>query len=423
MSKRTFSILTIDDNEAIHEDYRKVLIEEDTDHQLVKAVEFLFGEDSNDLDSEQLKDRLSYPCYKLDSALQGAAGLAKVEESLKKEMPYACAFIDVRMPPGWDGVETAKRIWEVDPDLPIVLCTAYSDHSWEEVSQQLDRTDQLLVLKKPFDPIELRQIVAAQTARWELNRQVKENTLLLEQRVEERTREMFETRDLVFFTLARLAESRDPETGEHLERIEGYTGMLVNWLAENGPYQDQIDDAYRAQICRSSILHDIGKVGVPDSILLKPGPLTPDEFEIMKQHARIGAEALEDSALKSKSCKFLSLAVEIARYHHERFDGTGYPHGIKGLEIPLSARIVAVADVFDALTSERVYKSSMESDRAMDLIVSESGKHFDPEVVRAFEACREELKACADVPKESPKIPLVAQLIQQGLIASPNAVI
>ena len=126
MSKRTFSILTIDDNEAIHEDYRKVLIEEDTDHQLVKAAEFLFGEDSNDLDSEQLKDRLSYPCYKLDSALQGAAGLAKVEESLKKGMPYACAFIDVRMPPGWDGVETAKRIWEVDPDLPIVLCTAYS---------------------------------------------------------------------------------------------------------------------------------------------------------------------------------------------------------------------------------------------------------------------------------------------------------
>jgi putative two-component system response regulator len=345
--------------------------------------------------------------------------LAKVEESLEKGKPYACAFIDVRMPPGWDGVETAKRIWEVDPDLPIVLCTAYSDHSWEEVSQQLDRTDQLLILKKPFDPIELRQVVASQTARWDLNRLIKENTMQLEQRVEKRTREMFEARDLVFFTLARLAESRDPETGQHLERIEGYTGMLVNWLAENGPYQGQIDDAYRTQLCRSSILHDIGKVGIPDSILLKPSRLTADEFEIMKQHSRIGAEALEDSALKSKSCKFLSLAAEIARYHHEKFDGTGYPHGIKGLQIPLSARIVAVADVFDALTSERIYKRAMPCESARSLIVDESGKHFDPEIVNAFQACWDEFKACAEAPKESPRIPLVAQLVQKGLIASP----
>lgn len=418
MSTRTFNILTIDDNESIHEDYRKVLVGEETDRRLAEAAEFLFGDDSKEVDPDQLKNRLADRVYKLDSALQGAAGLAKIEESLANDIPYACAFVDVRMPPGMDGVETAKRIWEVDPDLPIVLCTAYSDHSWEEVSQQLDRTDQLLILKKPFDPIELRQVAASQTARWELNKLVKENTLQLEQRVEERTREMLETRDLVFFTLARLAESRDPETGEHLERIEGYTGMLVNWLAENGPYQDEIDDAYRSQLCRSSILHDIGKVGIPDSILLKPGRLTPDEFEIMKQHSRIGAEALEDSALKSKSCKFLSLAAEIARYHHEKFDGSGYPHGIQGLEIPLSARIVAVADVFDALTSERVYKSAMESDSAHDLIVSESGAHFDPVIVEAFQACWKEFKARADAPKKSPKIPLLAQLVEQGLIAS-----
>lgn len=423
MSKLTFNILTVDDNESIHEDYRKVLVDEETDLQLVKAAEFLFGEDSDGLDPEQIKDRMSSPIYKLDSALQGAAGLAKVEESLKNDVPYACAFIDVRMPPGWDGVETARRIWEVDPDLPIVLCTAYSDHSWEEISQELDRTDQLLILKKPFDPIELRQIVASQTARWGLNRQIIENTLLLEQRVKERTREMLETRDLVFFTLARLAESRDPETGEHLERIEGYTGLLVNWLAENGPYQDQIDDVYRAQLCRSSILHDIGKVGVPDGILLKPGPLTPDEFEIMKQHTIIGAEALEDSALKSKSCKFLSMAAEIARYHHERFDGSGYPHGIEGFEIPLSARIVAVADVFDALTSERVYKIAMEPENARKLIVGESGKHFDPEIVKAFEACWESFKACAEAPEKSQRIPMVAQLIQQALVTSTVATV
>lgn len=421
MSTRTFRILTIDDNESIHEDYRKVLVGEENNLQLAEAAEFLFGDNSNEIDSEQFKNQQTERVYNLDAALQGAAGLAKVEESLVNERPYACAFIDVRMPPGWDGVETAKRIWEVDPDLPIVLCTAYSDHSWEEISQQFERTDQLLILKKPFDPIELRQVAASQTARWGLNRQIKENTLQLERRVEERTREMFEARDLVFFTLARLAESRDPETGEHLERIEGYTGLLVNWLAGNGPYQNEIDDAYRDQLCRSSILHDIGKVGIPDSILLKPSRLTPDEFEIMKQHTRIGAEALEDSALKSKSCQFLSLAAEIARYHHERFDGSGYPHGIEGLDIPLSARIVAIADVFDALTSERVYKCAMDSESARDLIVDESGKHFDPAIVDAFQACWKEFKALADAPKEAPKVPLVAQLIQQGLIASPIA--
>ena len=419
MSTRTFKILTIDDNVAIHEDYRKVLISEQANLQLVEAAKFLFGEDSDGVDRRGLENQLTERVYKLDSALQGVEGLAKVEESLENDEPYACAFVDVRMPPGWDGVETAKRIWEVDPDLPIVLCTAYSDHSWEEVSKELDRTDQLLILKKPFDPIELRQIAASQTARWGLNQLINKNTIELEQRVEERTREISETRDLVFFTLARLAESRDPETGEHLERIEGYTGMLVNWLAENGPYQSQIDDAYRTDLCRSSILHDIGKVGIPDNVLLKPGQLTADEFEIMKQHSRIGAEALEDSALKSKSCKFLALAAEIARYHHEKFDGTGYPHGIQGLEIPLSARIVAVADVFDALTSERIYKSAMESETARKLIVKESGKHFDPEIVKAFEACWDEFKARAEAPKESPKLPLVAQLIQQGLITEP----
>ena len=420
MSTRTFNILTIDDNEAIHEDYRKVLVGEENNLQLAEAAEFLFGEDSADIDQQEFQKQLAERVYKLDSALQGAAGLEKIKEALENNTPYSCAFIDVRMPPGWDGVETAKRIWEVDPDLPIVLCTAYSDHSWEEISQELDRTDQLLILKKPFDPIELRQVAASQTARWGLNQLVNENTLKLERRVKERTSEMLEARDLVFFTLARLAESRDPETGEHLERIEGYTGMLVDWLAENGPYQGQIDDTYRSQLCRSSILHDIGKVGIPDSILLKPGRLTTDEFEIMKEHARVGAEALEDSALKSKSCKFLSLAAEIARYHHEKFDGSGYPHAIKGLEIPLSARIVAVADVFDALTSERVYKSAMAAESARDLIVSESGKHFDPEIVKAFQACWEEFSACADAPKASPKISMVAQLVQQqGLIVPP----
>ena len=418
ITPRTFRILTIDDNPAIHEDYRKVLSGDISNLQLDEAAEFLFGEKTNGNDAAQSNRDRNERVYEIDSALQGEEGFRMIQESLEINQPYACAFIDVRMPPGWDGVETAKRIWEVNPNLPIVICTAYSDHSWEEISTELERTDQLLILKKPFDTLELRQVAASQTARWGLNQLVSENTVELEKRVEDRTKEMFEARDLVFFTLARLAESRDPETGEHLERIEGYTSILVDWLAENGPYQSQIDDAYQKQLCRSSILHDIGKVGIPDGVLLKPGPLNPEEFEIMKEHSRIGAEALEDSVLKSPSCKFLSLAAEIARYHHEKFDGTGYPHGIAGLEIPLSARIVAVADVFDALTSARVYKEAMKFEEAKDIIVSQAGKHFDPVIVKAFEACWEEFCIRATRIKDTPKLPLVNELVQQGRISN-----
>ena len=415
MNTGTFRVLTIDDNVSIHQDYKKVLCGTEGDQQLAETAAFLFGENAAPV---QWPKSTANRVYQIDSALQGEEGLKMVEQSLRENAPYACAFIDVRMPPGWDGVETARHIWEVDPYLPIVLCTAYSDHSWQEISCQLERTDQLLILKKPFDSLELRQVAASQTARWGLNQLVKKNTLELEQRVEHRTHEMVEARDLVFFTLARLAESRDPETGEHLERIEDYTRILVDWLAENGPYQNQIEEPYRKQICRSSILHDIGKVGIPDRILLKAGRLTTEEFEIMKQHALIGAEALEDSAKKSKSCTFLSLAAEIARYHHEKYDGSGYPYGISGQDIPLSARIVAVADVFDALTSERVYKTAMNPEEARKLIVSESNKHFDPEIVKAFEACWSAFKKRALAPKPKPELPLVAQLLQHDSIPS-----
>ena len=408
MPQQQFRILTIDDNEAIHDDYRKVLCDCSVDSELTEATEFLFGETQ----AQRLSDS-SVPIYQIDSALQGLHGIELVRQSLSENSQYACAFIDVRMPPGIDGVETSKRIWEIDPNLPIVLCTAYSDRSWEDISCQLDRTDKLLILKKPFDPLELRQVAAAQTARWKLSKSVEQNTHLLEKRVLERTHEIFETRDLVFFTLARLAESRDPETGHHLERIEGYTRLLTQWLAKNGPYQDTMTDRYCDEICRSSILHDIGKVGIPDSILLKPGKLTRDEFEIMKQHSEIGAEALEDSTLHSEFSDFLSLAVEIARYHHEKYNGSGYPHGLSGTDIPLSARIVAVADVFDALTSERIYKEAMPAEEARMLILSESGEHFDPEIIAAFEAQWNEFKRCADRQYTAPTAPLVGQVLGQ----------
>ena len=381
-------ILAIDDNPAIHEDYRKVLLHRESNASLSETEALLFG----DTDPNQNKPEL---VFEIDSAMQGKEGFELVQKAIEEKKPYTCAFVDVRMPPGWDGIETVKRIWEIAGDLPIVLCTAYSDHSWEDISRELQRTDQLLFLKKPFDPVALRQLAAAQTTRWCLNRIASFKQEELELLVDKRTREISITRDLVFYSLARLAESRDPETGAHLDRIQAYSRLLVEYLAEHGPYQDEIDKKFIEEVCRSSVLHDIGKVGVPDSVLLKPGRLTPDEFEIMKTHAEIGAEALEDAVEHFDCHGFLRTAAEVARFHHERFDGGGYPSGLVGCDIPLSARIVAVADVFDALTSVRVYKKAMAPLDARDLINAESGSHFDPEIVNAFNSCWEQIELLA----------------------------
>ena len=370
-------ILTIDDNPDILADYRKVLLHGPVDDEFTAIEASLFGESPQPLSPKVQFD--------IDSASQGQQGFEMVKQAIDMNRPYSCAFVDVRMPPGWDGIETVKRIWDIAPDLPVVLCTAYSDHSWEEISIQLNRTDQLLFLKKPFDSIALRQVAAAQTSRWCLGQIANRKTEDLEEMVLERTKEISQTRDLVFYTLARLAESRDPETGEHLDRIQGYTRLLVTDLAKNSCYANQIDTTFIDEICRSSVLHDIGKVGIPDRILLKPGRLTPDEYEIMKTHAQIGAAALEDAKKQSDCSGFLRVATEIAKFHHEKYDGSGYPHGLAGQNIPLSARIVAVADVFDALTTERVYKRAMPAEDARQLILMESGKHFDPIVVEAFD--------------------------------------
>ena len=379
---KRWRVLAIDDNSSIHEDYKKVLIQQGSNDALMESEALLFGDDANQSPS---KEKFQYT---IDSAFQGQEGFEMVRKALEDGQPYSAALIDVRMPPGWDGVETAQRIWEIAPDLPIVLCTAYSDYCWEEISDRLPRSDQLLILKKPFEPFELRQIVASQVTRWHLNRLANRSQLLSEAIIERRTRQIRSTRNIVFSSLARLAESRDPETGEHLERIEFYTRIIVEHLAKSGPYSAEINQSYIDYVARSSILHDIGKVGIPDNILLKPGKLTLEEFEIMKTHAAIGADAIDDAACQS-DCDFLLVAAEIARYHHERFDGSGYPEKLKGQDIPLSARIVAVPDVFDALTSERVYKSAMSPHDAKEIIVSERGKHFDPEVVDAFVECWE----------------------------------
>lgn len=203
----------------------------------------------------------------------------------------------------------------------------------------------------------------------------------LEQVVSNSEQELVRTKNAVIFGLAKLAESRDNDTGEHLDRIRIYVTILAQELAST---HTEFDAEYIHNLVLASSLHDIGKVGIPDSILLKPGRLTPEERGIMEIHTLIGGECLDAIHARLGENEFMDIARQIAYYHHERWDGTGYPHSLKGSAIPLVARIVAVADVYDALTSKRPYKKAMTHAESREIIVSGSGQHFDPQVVEAF---------------------------------------
>ena len=193
-----------------------------------------------------------------------------------------------------------------------------------------------------------------------------------------------ETRDASIIGLAKLAEYRDNDTGDHLKRIRSNVELLAARLSKLPKYRKYITPEYIKDLCISSILHDIGKVGVQDAILLKPGPLTTEEFALIKQHPRIGSNVISEIEKNIKGRSLYSLGKEIALYHHEKWDGTGYPEGLKGNEIPLSARIIALADVYDALISKRSYKDIIPHDKALEIIREDSGSHFDPEIVEAF---------------------------------------
>ena len=193
-----------------------------------------------------------------------------------------------------------------------------------------------------------------------------------------------ETRDVAIFALAKLAESRDVDTGAHLERVQHYCRGLAQEMASIDKYHEVIDAEFIRLIFQTSPLHDIGKVGIPDAVLLKPGRLDAKEFEIMKSHAAIGADTLGAALAKFPGVSFLSMARDIAGTHHERFDGSGYPNNLMGEDIPLCGRIIALADVYDALTSKRVYKQAFAHDSAKQIIMEGRGTHFDPDVVDSF---------------------------------------
>ncbi|MGB4725968.1 MAG: HD domain-containing phosphohydrolase [Thermogutta sp.] len=298
-------------------------------------------------------------------------------------------LLDIMMP-GLNGYETCRQIKSgpLGPLTQVILVSGKSS-TQERLEGYAAGADDYIV--KPFDHEELLAKIGVHLRLkkmvervWDLNMQLHRFTDNLEALVSQRTAEILETRDLLIFSLAKLAESRDPETGEHLERMRWYSRLIAEEYIASRPHGDSESENFPQEVLRSAPLHDIGKVGIPDVILLKPGRLSPEESVIMQRHTIIGYEALMAACNKSKAGSFLEIAADIARSHHERYDGKGYPDGLAGNDIPLAARIVSVADVFDALTSPRVYKRAWPPDVARATIERGSGTQFDPDVVAAF---------------------------------------
>ena len=315
-------------------------------------------------DEENIRETVGFALRREGYPVELYATGLEAWKTFQKKLP-GLVILDITMPE-MDGLELCRRIRASDAGgyVYVILLTARSgaDETVQGLSAGADD-----LIPKPFNPPELL-----------LRVQIGERILSLE------------TRDLTIFSLAKLAESRDPETGTHLERVCNYSRVLAQQLEITGNHRDEITSGYVRLIYQTSPLHDIGKVAIPDCVLLKPGRLSDREFEIMKSHTTLGAQTLEAALREHPEAKFLRMARDIAATHHERFDGTGYPAGLAGTDIPLCGRIVAVADVYDALTTKRVYKNAFAHDVAKAIIINESGTHFDPAVVDAFVACEQQ---------------------------------
>jgi putative two-component system response regulator len=334
---------------------------------------------------------LLQPEYRVRVANSGRAALRIAVSAPKPDL----ILLDVMMPE-MDGYAVLASLRE-DPrtsDIPVIFVTALDTTVDEHYGLELGAVD---YISKPLRPLIVLARVRTQLELKRARDWLRDQNSFLEAEIARRMAENQLVQDITIHALARLAETRDPETGNHLRRTQEYMRILAIGLRDHPGYAAFMSDRNIQLLAKSAPLHDIGKVGIPDHILLKPGKLDADEWAIMKTHARIGMEAIEHAESDAEQpVEFLALAKEIAHYHHERWDGSGYPEGLAGNAIPIPARLMALADVFDALITRRVYKAPLPPDQAREIIAAESGRHFDPNVVEAFLASFDRFLAVAE---------------------------
>ena len=335
--------------------------------------------------SALLKDR-----YKVRAANNGERALAIAASQPRPDL----ILLDIMMP-GMDGYEVCERL-KIDPhtaDIPVIFLTAKVQVEDEEFGLRLGAVD---YITKPISPPIVLARVETHLTLKRARQFLQDRNAYLEAEVWRRSREVMAIQEVTIMAMASLAETRDNATGNHIRRTQHYVRALAQHLRHHPRFAAALNDETIELLFKSAPLHDIGKVGIPDRILLKPGRLTPDEFEIMKTHAALGRDAIAAAErYLDTPDSFLRFAREIAYSHQEKWDGSGYPEGLWGEQIPLSARLMAVADVYDALISRRIYKPALPHEQAVAMIREGRDQHFDPDIVDAFLECAEQFRTIA----------------------------
>ncbi|STQ89617.1 response regulator [Iodobacter fluviatilis] len=317
--------------------------------------------------------------YKLRIANNGEQALILAERDPVPDL----VLLDVMMP-NMDGIEVCQRLKAKNKtnDIPVIFLTAKTQEADEINGFNAGAVD---YIHKPLNPAIVQARVKNHITIQDLKNSIRLYNQTLEERVEQRTQELLKIQDATILAMGVMAELRDEETGLHLKRTQEYLRCLAGAVADHPRFIHQLDPENIAGMAKSAPLHDIGKVGVPDAILHKPAKLTDEEFTIMKNHPTYGRNIIREvERMLGEESVFLRYAREIAYGHQEKWDGSGYPQGAKGDEIPLSARLMAVADVYDALVSKRVYKEAFSHEKSVAIILEGKGKHFDPDLIDGF---------------------------------------
>lgn len=329
-------------------------------------------------DNLSLMSGLLRDLYRVKIANNGERAL-----KIARSDPPDLVLLDIMMP-GMDGYEVCRRLKSdaATRDIQVIFLTALAEAEDERKGLDLGAVD---YVTKPISPPIVLARVRNHLALKASADFLRDKADYLEGEVAKRTREIQAIQDVTILAMASLAETRDSDTGYHIRRTQFYVKVLAEELRKRPKHAAVLDDRAIAMLFKSAPLHDIGKVGIPDRILLKPGKLDEAEFAIMKRHAELGRDAIQAAEGQlGMEVGFLTTAKEIAWGHHEKWDGSGYPRGLSREAIPLSARLMALADVYDALINRRVYKDPMSHEESLKIIVAGTGRHFDPDVVEAF---------------------------------------
>lgn len=348
-------------------------------------------------DEEALREYLSQMVTLLGhQTLWAADGITALEIAAKNNPDVI--LLDCGLP-GMDGFEVLRKL-QSGPSTGHIPVVMISGNSSEEAIQFCIESgaDDYLIKPLDLDMVRARLYGCLKRKRRydqqsDVHTRVQAQYTKLETCLNEQLEETSRAQLATIFALSKLAESRDPETGQHLERMREYCRVLLRCIACKPDFAGIVSEGYISTVYQASPLHDIGKVGIPDHVLLKPGKLTPEEYDIIKTHTTIGAETLRHVDRQFPGNSLIKIGIQIAQSHHERWDGGGYPDGIAGEAIPLSARVLAVGDVYDALTSKRCYKEAFSHERSRDIILEGRGTAFDPAIVDAFLEAEEEFKA------------------------------